>query len=191
MEKGQIPDLGGIFETLIILFILAAIVLPILGVLLAMMTNTTCSSYIAQLNECESKINTNYQLYQQADANYSSCLVAYNTLEKTKITKDDLTRFSGDLQKALIENQQVRRDIANMTIQMNQIQNITNNIAILWISIFIDISLFGATLVEVVFFRFKHAKKISTKIYNKLNKVEVKQNIETHIHHKTEETKKN
>jgi len=169
MKNGQVPDLSGI----VYLIILVVIVVPIIALILSMITNTTCSTWITQANDNAKKAETNWQLYQNADANYQGCLTAYNTLEQTKITKDDFARFNGNIEKVLVENGQIKQEIGNILIQLNQIQNITNNVAVLWVSITIDIALFSAAFIEIIFFRFKNAQKITTKIYHKLNKTEI------------------
>ena len=168
MKNGQI-DVNGILAIFLIIFV----VLPIVGVTIAIMTNATCHSWITQLNDCQ-KLRDNYkQQYEFADANYKACLVAYDSLEKTKITKDDFAMFNGNLEKALIQNQQINSNIINIQNQINQIQNVSNNFFLLGVAITFEFSLFSLAIIDILFFKFKHSKNIINKIYNWRNKTEV------------------
>ncbi len=169
MQKGQ----QGI-EGLILGVVALVIFLPAITLLLGMITNTTCQTWITQLNTCQQEKEACKQQYGAVDANYQACLVSYDALEKTKITKDDFALFNGNLEKILIQNQQITNNISTIQEQINYMQNISNSFFTLGILITIELSLFSLAFIDILFFKFKHTKHLITKIYSWRNKTEIK-----------------
>lgn len=165
-----------IFKGIFTIIIIFGIFIPVMMSLNAIFSANKCQDYQTKIDQLTNENNRLKSELTEASAKALYLEQKYDNLTKTNITKNDFIELKSQLNVITLQVNNTKSEIYNIHKEIINIKNIKNTYYVLSLLISINFALFGLTILDLTFFRFKYTKKIIDKIFSIRNKTHIEIN---------------